>query len=1453
MFNKLFKVKIILIMILFISVWNTAYAYRPAHCSECGGQYGESTTHAATCTSKGYIVWNCNICGSEYRETLPALGHSWGNWYTGRSPTCTKPGYDYRTCSRCSETDYRTTSAYGHSWSNWALVNDATCTEDGHERRECRNCGAEETRTTPKLGHIPGNWETVTYPTCTTTGTEVQRCQRYIVQAVGYCGAIVATRSIDALGHTWGPWEVTQQATCTQAGTETSICGRDSSHVQTRSLAALGHNMGEWVRTTEPTCLNKGQDTKYCSRCSYTETQDVPALGHSWGPWYVSKYETCTEKGENRRDCIRIAQCVVGFEVTERPALGHSLGNWYVVRPPTCTEDGLERRECQRSVCPRTGNGWYEERAITKLGHDYKVTTIPPTCTEGGYDRHVCARCGHIYTDNPTNPLGHDFGEWRIAVAPTCTQDGTEIRECRRCGFTETRPVEKLGHSYGDWVVTIEPKCTTEGQRTKTCVRCGDVISEVIASLGHLVDPNWSKNESTHWKICVRPGCGVTVVPNEAHMDTDEDGKCDVCEYPMIVLLGKPSVVGTYTYNHNPQTATLSGFDPARMSVTGNVQTDAGTYTITVTINNTRKYHWTDDTTGPVYLTWIINPERIDYPGKTDHVYNGATQVGVVSGHGYTVGGDYQGIDAQTYTATVETDSNHVFQDGRTKGNVTWVITPKPVEVVWDTTRSFVYDRNPHTVSATCPTGVTGETINLDITSNIPVGTYTAIATPTGVTGGREKLSNYEISNLTCEYQITAKSINDPSFVITVEPDTFEYDGSKHEPNVTVKDGSYTLQNDEYSVRFENNKDAGNNTAQVIVTGEKNYKDSKTATFSITARPLYVFGVSTEKMTLVNDPVFEYTYSNNVNAEVPGFEGALSREAGEAEGSYRITVGTLHLVDNSGGNFKASNYYMVYNPDGVEPIPPGDKDPTLTVSNFEGMVFTVKVPANGTLKLPIPEVGGNIYKVSWGDGAYNEYDSVAFPSHTYETANTYTVIVAGNISIFGPCMAEEITATNTYKDFYSFKTYLTQIVDFGNIHANRLGFSQCTNLVGPLPTRSGFDNIEYIENMFNGCTGLNIQIPAGFFKDLNKVISAKNVFKGCTGLTGQIPGNLFEGCTSLRSFESTFEGCNNLTGVIPVEIFNDCTKVENFIKTFKGCGKVTTIPEELFAKQKEVLSFYETFSECTGITGIPENMFLQNVKATNYYRTFYNTRIAEVPEHLFANNIIRRISNNAGSFDDYRGTFEKCTSLTALRLDVYFIGMEMFKDCTGIKEITLPSTVEIGKYAYHNDNQLITIRVGRDYLSKINQYAFLYTGANPPLLTYVNRNNEVLVKYNWAENNRKIDVEAPKGYVEIVADRYPYTKTENVKLKITATDDVSPASEIKIAILNDKMYTPPTQEEIEATGLEDLFDPDNLTVFNWEPYVENKDWVLNDVEGVKTVYVYFRDEMNNISNVSLDI
>ena len=71
------------------------------------------------------------------------------------------------------------------------------------------------------------------------------------------------------------------------------------------------------------------------------------------------------------------------------------------------------------------------------------------------------------------------------------------------------------------------------------------------------------------------------------------------------------SVTGTYTYNGSVHTATVNGYDPATMDISGNTATDAGDYTVSVTSKTSK---WADGSTDAVTAAWSIGKATQEAP-----------------------------------------------------------------------------------------------------------------------------------------------------------------------------------------------------------------------------------------------------------------------------------------------------------------------------------------------------------------------------------------------------------------------------------------------------------------------------------------------------------------------------------------------------------------------------------------------------------------------------------------------------------------------------------------------------------------------------------------------------------------------------------------------------------------------------------------------------------------------
>lgn len=238
-------------------------------CSRCGemkqtatpkGEHSyEVYTVAATCTSPGYTVRECSVCGDRHIEDITAaLSHNYESHVI--AATCENGGKTIHRCDGCGSsfvTDY--TDALGHSWDEGTLVTNATCSGEGVMEYRCTRCGYHRLDADPADGHIPG---------APATCTEPQLCTR--------CGAVLK----NALGHDYKS-EVTAP-TCTEMGYTTNTCARCGDTTKTDYTEPVGHKPGDWIVDKQPTTDSEGSKHKECTVCGEKlETQPIEKIYNS--------------------------------------------------------------------------------------------------------------------------------------------------------------------------------------------------------------------------------------------------------------------------------------------------------------------------------------------------------------------------------------------------------------------------------------------------------------------------------------------------------------------------------------------------------------------------------------------------------------------------------------------------------------------------------------------------------------------------------------------------------------------------------------------------------------------------------------------------------------------------------------------------------------------------------------------------------------------------------------------------------------------------------------------------------------------------------------------------------------------------------------------------------------------------------------------------------------------
>ena len=178
--------------------------------------------------------------------------------------------------------------------------------------------------------------------------------------------------------------------------------------------------------------------------------------------------------------------------------------------------------------------------------------------------------------------------------------------------------------------------------------------------------------------------------------------------------------------------------------------TDAGTYTVTVSLSDTANLMWVGGThdeplTDPFDLSWTVNPARLDVPTVAGGTYNGSVVNAVYAPDGrITVSGETSGTDAGGYEivfALADTH-NYVWTDGTNAARtVTWEIAQAVIDAP-SQSNALIYNEKEQ--SAEFSDGLAGKAYTVSGGSAVNAGEHTATLT---LITGEKGLTNYKWSD----------------------------------------------------------------------------------------------------------------------------------------------------------------------------------------------------------------------------------------------------------------------------------------------------------------------------------------------------------------------------------------------------------------------------------------------------------------------------------------------------------------------------------------------------------------------------------------------------------------------------------------------------------------------------------------------------------------------------------
>jgi len=204
----------------------------------------KTTTIPATCTTPGYTVKECSVCGDRTITNITSvLPHNFKE--TVIPATCTTGGRTIHTCEGCGETYVdKYTDALGHDWNEGTKITDATCNGEGLLEHHCTRCDATYLEAVSAKGHNPDP---------AATCTEDQLCQD--------CGAVLEK----AHGHNYK--DTVTAPTCTEMGYTTHTCKDCGNTYKSDYTNPKGHTPSDWIVDLAPTMDSEGRKHIVCQDC----------------------------------------------------------------------------------------------------------------------------------------------------------------------------------------------------------------------------------------------------------------------------------------------------------------------------------------------------------------------------------------------------------------------------------------------------------------------------------------------------------------------------------------------------------------------------------------------------------------------------------------------------------------------------------------------------------------------------------------------------------------------------------------------------------------------------------------------------------------------------------------------------------------------------------------------------------------------------------------------------------------------------------------------------------------------------------------------------------------------------------------------------------------------------------------------------------------------------------
>ena len=170
----------------------------------------------ATCEEDGLNQTICSKCELVVEEkVIPALGHSYGDYFVSVQPTPAANGIETRICATCENKEEREYLC-PHENSTLRTILEPTCSEVGINEAICPVCEHIDYLPIEKLPHAETKSVVFQEPTCSVEGIEHLICIE--------CEAIAEEKPIALLECNWDVWEYDEYATPFESGKRHHTC-----------------------------------------------------------------------------------------------------------------------------------------------------------------------------------------------------------------------------------------------------------------------------------------------------------------------------------------------------------------------------------------------------------------------------------------------------------------------------------------------------------------------------------------------------------------------------------------------------------------------------------------------------------------------------------------------------------------------------------------------------------------------------------------------------------------------------------------------------------------------------------------------------------------------------------------------------------------------------------------------------------------------------------------------------------------------------------------------------------------------------------------------------------------------------------------------------------------------------------------------------------------------------